>query len=200
MKRMIIGVLAVMLVLPVATGGWAQETAAMQKGEAEPASWKTDMKVEETTNVAAIDQSTRMVTLKTPAGKEFTFKAGPHIQNLAQVEVGDEVKFAYYESLAVRVLKKGEAGSAVGEAGVVTRAETGGKPAGFAMREKTILATIESIDKEAKTATLKVEDGKTVTVTPRDPERLDQVKAGDRLEITRTEEVAVRVEKVEKKK
>jgi len=32
------------------------------------------------------------------------------------------------------------------------------------------------------------------------PERLDQVKAGDRLEITRTEEVAVRVEKVEKKK
>lgn len=200
MKRMVIGILAVMLVLPIATGGWAQETAAKPIGEAEPASWKTDTMVKETTTVAAIDQSTRMVTLKASTGEEFTFKAGPHIQNLAQVEVGDEVKFAYYESLAVRVLKKGEAGSAVGEAGVVTRAETAGKPAGFAMREKTVLATIASIDKKAKTATLKVEDGKSVTVTPRDPERLDQVKVGDRLEITRTEEVAVRVEKVEKKK
>jgi hypothetical protein len=197
---MVIGVLAVMLVLPIATGGWAQDTAAMKKGKAEPASWKTDTMVEETTSVVAIDQSTRMVTLKTPAGKEITFKAGEHVRNLAQVQVGDEVKFTYYESLAVRVLKKGEAAPASGEAETMARAKTGGKPAGVVAKEKTVLATIEAIDKEAKTATLKGEDGNTVTVTPRDPKRLDQVKVGDRLVITHTEAVGVKVEKVEKKK
>lgn len=51
-----------------------------------------------------------------------------------------------------------------------------------------------------KTATLKLGDGKTVTVTPRDPKNLDKVKVGDRLVMTHTELVAVRVEKVEKVK
>ena len=67
------------------------------------------------------------------------------------------------------------------------------------MRGKTALFTVESIDKNAKTATLKGTDGKTMTVTPRDPKRLGQAKVGDRLEVTETEEVAVKVEKVGKK-
>ncbi|MGE5800202.1 MAG: hypothetical protein ACM337_07720 [Syntrophaceae bacterium] len=200
MKKMVIGVLAVMLVLPIATGGWATETSAKPKGEAEPASWKTDTMVEEITTVVAIDQSTRMVTLKTTAGKEITFKAGDHVRNLPQVQVGDEVKFTYYESLAVRVLKKGEEDPASGEAAAMARAKTGEKPAGVVAKGKTVLATIESIDKKAKTATLKGENGNTVTVTPRDPERLDQVKVGDRLVITHTEAIGVKVEKLEKKK
>ncbi len=200
MKSTIIGILATMMVLSIATGGWGQEINAKPNVESESASWKTDTMIEETTNVVAIDHSTRMVTLKSTTGKEFTFRAGKHIENLAQVEVGDEVKYSYRQSFAVRVLKKGETGSAVGEGGVVYRAKDADKPAGFAMREKTILATIESIDKNAKTATLKEEGGKTVTVTPREPKRLDQVKVGDRLEITHTEEIAVKVEKVEKKR
>jgi len=39
-----------------------------------------------------------------------------------------------------------------------------------------------------------------VTVTPRVPENLEKVKVGDRLVITYTEAVAVKVEKVEKKR
>ena len=200
MKSIIIGILAMMMVLSIATGGWGPEINAKPNAESESASWETDTMIEETTNVVAIDHSTRMVTLKSTTGKEFTFRAGKHIENLAQVEVGDEVKFSHHQSFAVRVLKKGETGFAVGEGGVVIRAKNAEKPAGFAMREKTILATIESIDKNAKTATLKEEGGKTVTVTPREPKRLDQVKVGDRLEITHTEEIAVKVEKVEKKR
>jgi len=199
MKRILIVALAVMLVLPIAVGGWAAEPAAKSKKEAEPASWKTETMAEETTTVTAIDQSTRMVTLKAKDGKEVTFKAGEEVRNLAQVQVGDQVKFAYYQSLAVRVMKKGEAAPATGEAAAMARAKTGEKPGGVIAKEKTFLATVEAIDKKAKTATLKLEDGKSVTVTPRDPKRLDQAKVGDRLEITFTEAVAVKVEKVEKK-
>ena len=199
MKRIGIAVLAVMLVLPVAAIGWAQEPAAKSKESSEPASWKTEEKAEESATVAAIDHSTRKVTLKVAEDKFVTFKAGKNIKHLDKIQAGDVVKFTYYESLAVRVMKKGEADPAVGQAGVVARGQAG-QPGGVAASEKTFIVTVEAIDKKAKTATLKGDDGKSVTVTPRDPKRLDQAKVGDRLEITHTEAIAVKVEKKAEKK
>jgi len=200
MRRIVICVLAGMLLLPIATGGWAAEPAGKSPAKAEPPSWQTATVVEETATVEAIDQSTRMVTLKGPKGNSVTFKASDEVRNLAQVKVGDTVKFAYYESLAVRVLKKGEAFPAAGESAAMARAKPGEKPAGVVGAETTVNATITAIDKKAKTATLKGEDGKSVTVTPRDPKNLDKVKVGDRLVITYTEAIGVKVEKAEKKK
>lgn len=198
MKRIGIGVVALMMILPIAGAGWAEQHAA--KGKGTPPSWKTATMVEESAIVTAIDQKTRMVTLKGPKGNEVTFKAGEEVRNLAQVKVGDEVKFAYYESVAVRVLKKDEAAPPASETAAVARAKPGEKPAGVAGVETTVVATIEAIDKKAKTATLKGENGKSVTVTPRDPKNLDKVKVGDRIVITYTEAIAISVEKVVKKK
>ena len=82
----------------------------------------------------------------------------------------------------------------------MVRAKPGEKPAGVVGTETSVNATITAIDKKAKTATLKGEDGKSVTVTPLRPEKLDEVKVGDRLVITYTEAVAVKVEKAETKK
>jgi hypothetical protein len=201
MKRIIICVLAGMLLLPIATGGWAAEPAGKSPAkEAEPPSWKTSSLIEETATVEAIDPSTRMVTLKGPKGNSVTFKAGEEVRNLAQVKVGDEVKFAYYESLAVRVLKTGEAFPTAGESAAMARAKKGEKPAGVVGKEMTVNVTITAIDKAAKTVTLKKEDGKSVTVTPLEPKNIDKVKVGDRLVVTYTEAVAVKVEMAEKKK
>ncbi len=195
MKRIMIGVLAGMLLLPMATGGWAADAK-----KAEPPSWKTSSLIEETATVEAVDQSTRMVTLKGPKGNSITFKAGDQVRNLAQVKVGDDVKFAYYESLAVRVLKKGEAFPTASESAAMARANKGEMPAGVVGNETTVNATITAIDKKAKTVTLQGEDGKSVTVTPLHPERLKEVKVGDRLVLAYTEAVAVKVERAEKKK
>jgi len=201
MKRIVICVLAGMLLLPIATGGWAAEPAGKSPAKkAEPPSWKTTSMVEETATVEAIDQKTRMVTLKGPKGNSLTFKASDEVRNLAQVNVGDEVKFAYYESLAVRVLKKGEAFPTASETAAVARAKKGEMPAGVVGKEMTVNVTITAINKAEKTATLKGEDGKSVTVTPLRPEKLDEVKVGDRLVLTYTEAVAVKVEKAGKKK
>jgi len=176
--------------LSIAAGGWA----------AEPPSWQTATVVEEKATVQAIDQSTRMVTLKGPQGNSVTFKASDEVRNLAQVKVGDEVKFAYYESVAVRVLKAGEAFPPPSESAAMARAKPGEKPAGVIGAETVVNATITAIDKKAKTATLKGENGKSVTVTPLRPEKLDEVKVGDRIVITYTEAVAISVEKAEEKK
>ena len=190
MRKTGFALFAGLLVLSIAAGGWA----------AEPPSWQTSSLVEETATVVAVDQSTRMVTLKGPKGNSVTFKASDEVRNLAQVKVGDEVRFGYYESLDVRVLKEGEAFPASGESSAMVRAKPGEKPAGIVGTETSVNATITAIDKMAKTATLKVEDGKSVTVKPLRPEKLDEVKVGDRLVITYTEAVAVKVEKAEKKK
>ena len=201
MKRIVIGVLAGLLVLSIVPAGFAAEPAEKSTAKkAEPPSWQTSTVVEETAIVEAVDQSTRMVTLKGPKGNSVTFKAGDQVKNLAQVKVGDEVKFAYYESVAVRVLKAGEAFPAAGESSAMSRAKPGDKPAGVVAKEVTVGATITAIDKKAKTATLKGENGKSVTVTPLRPEKLDEVKVGDRLVITYTEAVAVKVEPAAKKK
>jgi len=199
MRRTGIALLAGLLVLSIAAGGWAAEPAGTSPAKAEPPSWKTSSLVEETATVEAVDQSTRMVTLKGPKGNSVTFKASDEVRNLAQVKVGDEVKFAYYESIAVRVLKKDEAFPATGESTAMARAKPGEKPAGVIGTETSVNATVTAIDKKAKTATLMGENGKSVTVSPLRPEKLDEVKVGDRLVITYTEAVAVKVEKAEKK-
>ena len=190
--------LAGLLVLSIAAGGCATAPAGKSAGTAEPPSWQTTAMVEETATVEAVNQSTRMVTLKVSQGNLVTFKASNEVRNLAQVQVGDVVKFAYYESIAVRVLKEGEAFPAAGESPVLSRAKPGEMPAGVFGTKTTVNATITGIDQAAKTANLKLEDGKSVTVTPSDPKNLDKVKVGDRLVITHTETVAVKVERVEK--
>ena len=196
MRKTGFALLAGLLVLSIAAGGWAAEQAAKK---AEPPSWKTSSMVEETATVEAVDQATRMVTLKGPKGNSITFKASDEVRNLAQVKVGDTVKFAYYESLAVRVLKKGEAFPTVGESAAMARAKQGDKPAGVVGTETSVNVTLMAVDKKAKTATLKGEDGKLVTVTPLDMKNLDKVKIGDRAVITYTEAVAVKVEPAAKK-
>ena len=200
MRKTGFALLAGMLVLSIAAVGFAAEPAGKSPAkEAEPASWKTSSLVEETATVEAVDQSTRMVTLKGPKGDSVTFKASDKVKNLAQVKVGDDVKFAYYQSLAVRVLKKGEAFPTAGESSAMSRAKPGEKPAGVVGKQTSVNATLTAIDKKAKTATLKGEDGKSVTVKPLRPEKLDEVKVGDRLVITYTEAVAVKVEPAGKK-
>ena len=199
MRKTGFALLAVLFVLSIAAGGCATAPAGKSAGTVEPPSWQTEAKIEETSTVEAVNQKTRMVTLKGSQGS-VTFHASDDVRNLAQVQVGDEVKFTYYESLAVRVLKEGEAFPEAGDSPVMSRAKLGEKPAGVIGTKTIVNARITDIDMAGKTATLKLEDGKSVKVTPRDSKNLDKVKVGDRLVITYTESVAVKVERVEKVK
>jgi hypothetical protein len=151
--------------------------------------------VQATATVEAIDYQTRMVTLRGQEGKSITFKAGEEVRNLAQVKKGDQVVASYYESVAVRVLKPGEAEPAVGAAGAVERAKPGEQPGISSAQTVTVVATIEQIDKPNQTVTLKSPEGKSAVVKVKDPSRLDMVKVGDKVEITYTEAVAIAVEK-----
>jgi len=142
--------------------------------------------------VEAIDQESRMITLRGPNGGRMTFKAGDRVKNLNQVHTGDKVVIDYYESLAIQVVKPGTSGDA--RETVIDSAEPGQQPAGAVMEKNTMTATIQQIDRSVPSITLKDQDGNSHTVRVRHPERLNLVKVGDTLKITYTQAVAVSVQ------
>jgi hypothetical protein len=146
-----------------------------------------------TSIVQAIDQQTRMVTLKRADGAVVTFRASKDVVNLPQVEVGDEVTVEYYESLAYQVKKAGEATKENAVEDTTALAPVGAKPGGEEVRVTTLTATIDSIDKSAGTVTLKDPAGGLTTVKARDPKNLELVDVGDLVEITITEALAISV-------
>jgi len=65
--------------------------------------------------VVAVDQSTRVVTLKGQDGKTYEVEAGDAVKHLDQVKPGDVVSVTYTESVAFQVVPKGEKSQGVSE-------------------------------------------------------------------------------------
>jgi Cu/Ag efflux protein CusF len=148
--------------------------------------------------VTAIDHKSRMVTLKGPEGKESTFYVDERARNLPQVKVGDVVRIAYVESLAWKVNKSKKTTSSPELETAAARTEPGAKPGGGVAQRISITASIEAIDLDKGTVTLKGPQGNTRTFTARNPENLKKVKVGDLVDITYTEAVALKVEEAPK--
>jgi hypothetical protein len=174
-----------------------REAAAPQP--AEPPSGTVEQSlVSVRATVEAVDLKKRLVTLRKPDGGLVTIEAGEQVRNLPQVKNGDHVVATYYEAIAYAVRRPGEAAPGVTVNESVARAKPGEKPAGAGVREVTITATIEEIDKKKPSVTLKGPGGKVVTVVPREPKNLERVAVGDLVDITYTEAVAISVEKAPK--
>ena len=151
--------------------------------------------VEVTATVLAIDHASRRVTLRLPEGRDVELVVDEAAKNLPQVAVGDLVRATYYESLVFQVRKPGEATpGSTGAAGLAT-AEPGSMPGGVALSTTTVTTTVLAIDREKQTITLELADGGTRTLPVQDPANLDKVKAGELLEITYSEALAISVEK-----
>ena len=196
MKKVFVFTVAVVWMLSLSTGAFAQAT----KGAAPAAQPKVvkERAAVMTATVQAIDLNTRIVTLKGPKGEVRDIKVGEEAVNLPQVKVGDLVTVKYYESLAIEVIKPGTV-SGVGEKSAIVRAKPGEMPGGMAARQSTVTATVTAIDKKKGTISLKGPEGKTVVAKAEDPKNLDKVKVGDELMITYTEALAISVEKAKKK-
>jgi hypothetical protein len=149
--------------------------------------------------VVKVDQKSRVVTLRNSLGEEFDVHVSDEVRNLPQVKKGDDVVISYYESVAVTLKKPGEATPGVTVADTAGRAKPGEKPGAAAGSQTTVTATVVGLNKKKGTVTLKGPKGKVVTVTAREPRRLDPVKVGDLIEVTYTEAIAISVEKPEKK-
>ena len=186
-KLLIIGAVAfTMSFSPLYASG--QDTSASAKPKIE--------KVQATTleaTVEAVDYEKRMLTLKGPKGDSVTIEAGEHVRNLAQVKVGDLLTIDYIEAVTIQAFAPGEIESGAVAIAAAGRAKLGQKPAGVAVKEVSVVTTIEAIDLENQMVTLKGASGASKTVKARNPENLKKVEVGDKVMITYTEAIAVNV-------
>ena len=143
--------------------------------------------------VTAINQETREVTLQDSEGETITIVAGDEVRNLAQVKVGDKLKVDYLQTTQIQVLKPDEAEVGAQQIVAGERAEPGEKPSGTAVSETTVIMEIEAINKEKQTVILKGPEGQSRTVKVRNPDNLEKVAIGDKVKITYTEAMAIKV-------
>jgi hypothetical protein len=145
--------------------------------------------------VAAVDHTTRVVTLVDSTGAKTIFRADEAVRNLPQVKVGDEVVGSLVESLAIEVRKATPQDQTTPPtlAEALARAEPGQRPAGLYVRQIQALYTIESIDKAQGGGTLRDSSGQSTFVKVRDPSVLDRVKVGDTVVVTLTQGMSLEV-------
>ena len=148
-----------------------------------------------TAEVVAIDRVDRNLTLRGPEGDVVTIEVSHAARNFDQIEVGDQVKAEYYESVTIYIGKHGAKPQAA--AGLVTaRATEGQKPAAVAVEAVDVSATVVAIDKNERNVTLELPDGRKVTTrVDKSVNGFDDLKKGDAIHARYTEAMAISVEK-----
>ncbi|MBS0320060.1 MAG: hypothetical protein JSR18_05930 [Proteobacteria bacterium] len=148
-----------------------------------------------TAKIIAVDQATRMVTLRGPMGHEVTIHAGPEVKNLAQVKAGDNLVVRYAEALSVALDKNIEGRSkTVTSTGPVT-APAGAMPAAAGARQTRIVAAVDSVDAATQHILVEGPGGRYVEVKVKDPAVFKSIKAGDKIVLTYTEAVLLDVQR-----
>ncbi len=146
-----------------------------------------------TATIAAIDAANRLVTLKDEAGATEVIYAGPNVKRFDALKVGDKVTFRYHESIVLQLHKAGSPAPAPATTAGVTRTP-GEKPGGTMAKQLTASVTVVSVDEANSAITVKAEDGTTFTSHVENKKDLEDVKAGDRIDITYTQALAISVE------
>ena len=135
--------------------------------------------------ITAIDAGNRMVTLRDDKGNEDTFSVSKDVQRFDEFKVGQKVNLTYYESVVFQVVKPGEKGSGTSfEAGV--NRGTGALPAGTIATQEKMTVTVKAIDAAVPSVTVATDDGRVVTRKIENKKNLENVKPGDRVDITFT--------------
>ena len=172
------------------TVAWAGEDASMM----DKPSFSASQSMVVSALVEAVDQETRVVTLRKSNGEAITFTAGDDVRNLAQVSVGDHLTAEYVETISVMVMAADGLEAEAAEVAAMARAEEGDMPGFAAMDAVVITATVEEINLEANTFKLKGPDGAINEYTARNPQKLERSAVGDLVVMTVTSAVAIVVE------
>ena len=166
----------------------------------EPAPVTIEGTEEVSATVEAIDLSTRMVVLRENDGTEFALVVAPEVRNLEQVKVGDRVVTRYRESLGAELVRRGDGSGDTQEPSVSTtaaRAADGAMPSVTSSTETRQTVRITNVDEKNHIVSFYGSDGLARVLPVRSPqgqEFIAKLKAGDEVELTYTEAVAMSVE------
>ena len=148
--------------------------------------------VEVQATIQAIDQTTRVVKLRTKEGKDLEVTAGPQVKRLAELRVGDEVTIQFYESLTLSLAKVPGGTPARAEVASEARNPETELPGGVKLRQTTVQAKVTAVDVEHGEVTVETPSGESVILEV-DPEVAKKVTVGDMVDAVYTEALAVSV-------
>ena len=135
-----------------------------------------------TGTVETIDQSRRAVNIKTADGKFVAIDVPSSAKRFDELKVGDKVGVTYNNNVMVRLKPAGEA--AVNTADTSSTMGKEARPGGTAMTMRTMTATVAEIDKGASSMTFVGPNGWKYSRRIVDPKVFDQVKVGDKVDVT----------------
>jgi hypothetical protein len=183
-------VAAVVALLATAPPLGAQPQPKVAQGGAPKPAGKTTAigTAEMVATVARVDLAKRTVTLKGWRGNIVTMDVGDGVRNLPQVKIGERVVVTYAQALALELVRK--SGPGVGER-VADDAAARVAP-GAARREVKVVADVMVVNIRNQTVTLRGPK-QAVTLKLRDPGLLKSITAGDQVEATYTEALALAV-------
>jgi hypothetical protein len=145
-----------------------------------------------TVTVEAIEQSTRIMTVKDDKGIYETVQAPPDMKRFSELKVGDKITVRYYDNVVVRLKKPGETAVDVDSAAVT--AGQGKGPGGTAATQRTITVTVTAMDPKTSSVTVRGPNGYNYSRKVRDKKTYNMLKVGDQLDMTWTEAVLISVD------
>ncbi len=129
------------------------------------------------------------MNIKTADGKLVAVNVPATVTRFDQLKVGDKIKATYNNNVMVRLKPPGEAAVDTAET-----TSTTGQTSGKAEMVRRMTASIVDIDKGTSAITFVGPNGWKYSRRVVDPTVFDQVKVGDRVDITWNTDLAVSVE------
>ncbi|MFJ4157442.1 hypothetical protein ACIPZF_21895 [Pseudomonas sp. NPDC089752] len=130
-----------------------------------------------TTQVTAIDQANRQVTVKGPHDKDVTFQLTEQAKALPNLKVGDKVDIYVTRAVAyVLNTNVGGAPKASEESGTIRATKDNPNPGGEAFRQVRVTSQIKKIDLNTHEVSLLPPEGKLQVVKVEDPELQARMK------------------------
>jgi hypothetical protein len=150
--------------------------------------------------IQAINLETREVTLKGQQGNVFTLVADPEIKRLAEFAVGDDIVLDYSISMAAEIRQPTpeELAKPYSVVEDTTRASAKQTPGVEGYKIIEAVVTVEGLDRQTQTVTIKGPKGHYLAIKVKDPSTLDKLRLGDVALVVYSESYALRLEKAKK--
>ena len=144
-----------------------------------------------TSEVVSVDPATRMITLREEGEEPQTYTLGKDVRNLDQVKPGDRVKVDYYESTSIRTLPPGEVVNE--DVATLDRSEPGEKPGGWRRASARRPPPSPASSRARRSSWTRNAKGRLRTWKVRDAKQLENIRSGDRIQLTYASSLAVSV-------
>jgi hypothetical protein len=144
--------------------------------------------------IVAVDEQQKLITLQAASGKQVIL----HVLNpytLVSAKPGDLLGAKFYEIASVQQLAPGQAPPAQSLTAGIVNAAPGDAPLAALVSQYQFTVTIDAIDKNDKTISINGSDGVVEVVNVANPERLEQVQAGEQIVVTLIDVVAIELDK-----